>query len=52
MMMNDEGWSQGGQHHSAAEDSVLSVAFSPNHDSGPLRAVHLSRHKWPGGLVN
>jgi len=20
-------------------------------DSGPLRAVHLSRHKWPGGLV-
>ena len=19
---------------------------------GPLRAVHLSRHKWPGGLVN
>ena len=20
--------------------------------SGPLRAVHLSRHKWPGGLVN
>ena len=21
-------------------------------ESGPLRAVHLSRHKWPGGLVN
>ena len=21
-------------------------------DSGPLRAVHLSCHKWPGGLVN
>jgi len=20
--------------------------------SGPLRAVNLSRHKWPGGLVN
>jgi len=20
--------------------------------SGPLRAVHVSRHKWPGGLVN
>jgi len=22
------------------------------HESGSLRAVHLSRHKWPGGLVN
>ena len=22
------------------------------HESGPLRAVHLSRHKWPGGVVN
>jgi len=21
-------------------------------ESGPLRAVHLSRQKWPGGLVN
>ena len=21
-------------------------------ESGPLSAVHLSRHKWPGGLVN
>ena len=21
-------------------------------ESGPLRAVHLPRHKWPGGLVN
>ena len=21
-------------------------------ESGPLRAVHLSRYKWPGGLVN
>jgi len=21
-------------------------------ESGPLRVVHLSRHKWPGGLVN
>jgi hypothetical protein len=21
-------------------------------ESGPLRAVHLSRHKWPGGLIN
>ena len=21
-------------------------------ESGPLRAVHLSRHEWPGGLVN
>ena len=24
----------------------------PQPESGPLRAVHLSRHKWPGGLVN
>ena len=27
----------------------------PSHvqiESGPLRAVHLSRHKWPGGVVN
>ena len=22
-----------------------------SHESGPLRVVHLSRHKWPGGLV-
>ena len=22
------------------------------HDSGPLRAVHSSRQKWPGGVVN
>ena len=21
-------------------------------ESGPPRAVHLSHHKWPGGLVN
>ena len=21
-------------------------------ESGPLRVVHLLRHKWPGGLVN
>ena len=21
-------------------------------ESGPLKAVHLARHKWPGGLVN
>jgi len=28
-----------------------SPAFIPV-ESGPLRAVHLSRHKWPGGLVN
>jgi len=21
------------------------------YESGPLRAVHLSRHKWPGGLA-
>ena len=23
-----------------------------NPESGPLRAVHLTRHKWPGGSVN
>ena len=27
------------------------MSFS-THESGPLRAVHLSRRKWPGGLVN
>ena len=21
-------------------------------ESGPIRAVHMSRHEWPGGLVN
>ena len=24
----------------------------PFPESGPLRAVHLSRHEWPGGVVN
>ena len=24
----------------------------PARESGPLKAVRLSRHKWPGGLVN
>ena len=28
------------------------VYRSPETESGTLRAVHLSRHKWPGGLVN
>jgi len=23
----------------------------PQDESGPLRAVHVSRHKWPGELV-
>ena len=31
-----------------------SITQTPNVciDSGPLRVVNLSRHKWPGGLVN
>ena len=28
------------------------VGLRAHPDSGPLRAVHLSCHKWPGGLVN
>jgi len=24
-------------------------AWQPMHESGPLRAAHVSRHKWPGG---
>jgi len=27
-------------------------AQTPNPESGPLRAVHLSRHEWPRGLAN
>ena len=27
-------------------------AFMMTFESCPLRAVHLSRHKWPGRLVN
>ena len=27
-------------------------AIFMRNESGPLRAVHLARHKWPGGLVN
>jgi len=26
--------------------------WTHEYESGPLRAVHLARHKWPGGLVN
>ena len=26
--------------------------YEPQSESGPLRAVHLSRHKWPGGLID
>jgi len=29
-----------------------SLRLCPPCESGPLRAVHLSRHKWPEGLVN
>ena len=28
------------------------ASYCPRTESGPLRAVHLSRHKWPGGLVH
>jgi len=35
----------------ARGDAPLSIRESES-ESGPLRAVHLSRHKWPGGLVN
>ena len=31
---------------------VQGSRFNCNLESGPLRAVHVSRHKWPGGLVN
>jgi len=27
------------------------ILTRPGFESGPLRAVHLSRHKWPGGSV-
>ena len=36
-------------------DSVQLTRVCERHgevESGPLRAVQLSRHKWPGGLVN
>jgi len=33
-------------------DEPLPHEVRPVHESGPFRAVHLSRHKWPGGLVN
>ena len=32
------------------EDPAPSATTLPA--SGPLKAVHLSRNKWPGGLVN
>ena len=31
---------------------TLHVAKLSDFESGPLRAVHLSRHEWPEGLVN
>jgi len=31
---------------------VFGAAEQEEPESGPLRVVHLSRHKWPGGLVN
>jgi len=34
---------------SAARAALLASSAC---ESGPLRAVHLSRHKWPEGLVN
>ena len=33
-------------------NSRFSTSSPIDTKSGPLRAVHLSRHKWPGGLVN
>jgi len=32
--------------------TLESGVFEVPPESGPLRAVHLSRHKWPGGVVN
>jgi len=29
-----------------------SLKWNMEGESGPLRAVHVSRHKWPGGLVS
>jgi len=34
-----------------AEGSATMLEHSLRSESGPLRAVHLSHHKWPGGLV-
>ena len=28
------------------------TALRRGEGGGPLRVIHLSRHKWPGGLVN
>jgi len=36
-------------HH--CERTADAVSQTMEDESGPLRAVHLSRHKWPGGLV-
>jgi len=33
-------------------DSHLRPNRAPHHEICPLRTVHLSRHTWPGGLVN
>ena len=34
----------------SASPSAQGVGF--RRETGPLKAVHLSRHKWPGGLVS
>jgi len=39
-------------HESAAAVLVRHEPCTRERESGPLRAVHLSRHKWPGGSVN
>ena len=31
---------------------TLTASLTMFCECGPLRAVHLSCHKWPGGLVN
>ena len=32
--------------------TALVVPSKQGTESGPLKAVHVSRHKWPGGVVN
>ena len=41
----------GGARRRSRTSSAQTRSCAPG-ESGPLRAVYLSRHKWPGGLVN
>ena len=36
----------------AASNPLLALRQKLLGESGPLREVNFSRHKWPGGLVN